>query len=295
MAQHSDIVAHASACCLRLQSTVRWRTEGRRGTLQRAPRYCRACHPLILCALLAPVSRGAALQEVLGRAANAAVQEAAVLSSLACTEKVVETKFDQKEKLEEQRRHVFDYLVMIDTSDGEIEVTESRMEQAAPKKQDHALLASTGFATMMLILHPYFQYSFRFTDGGVQEDSGRNWRKILFEFQPGKRSPSVLRVSDREYPLGWQGEILVDETTGRAGLVRAHLGAKLEDIGLQSLITEVRYGPAEAGSGISDWVPTAATVDLRTKARHWRNMHTFSTYRRFEVTTVERQERKAVE
>lgn len=237
---------------------------------------------------------GAELPELLDRAAGAAVQEAAALSSLTCSEKVTEIKFGQKEKLEEQRRHVFDYLVMIDNSDGEIEVTESRMEQNAPKKQDHALLASTGFATMMLILHPYFQYSFHFTDGGVVEDSGKSWRKVLFEFQPGKKSPSVLRVSGREYPLGWQGEILLDEATGRAGLVRAHLGAKLEDIGLESLVTEVRYGPAEL-PGVQDWVPLAATVDLHTRARHWRNVHTFTGYKRFEVTTVERTEKKVAE
>src|ERR1019366_2955080 len=36
------VVAHASACCRGLQPTARLRTEVRRGTLKRAPQYCRA-------------------------------------------------------------------------------------------------------------------------------------------------------------------------------------------------------------------------------------------------------------
>jgi len=258
-------------------------------------RLSRAAQCCGIWVLLAPPGRSAGLEEMLDRAAKAATHEAVALSSLACTENVVETRFNEKDKLEVQRRRLFDYLVMIDSTDGEIAVTESRMEQSAVKKQNQALLASTGFATMMLILHPFFQYSYHFTDKGVQVDSGRSWREIDFEHMSGKRSPSVLRVSGREYPLGWRGEILVDEPTGRVGLVRARLGAPLEDIGLESLMTEVRYGPAQPGLGITEWVPIEATVDLRTKHRHWRNTHTFSSYRRFEVVTVEKQERRAPE
>ncbi len=244
---------------------------------------------LLLCSLLPVAARCADLREILDRAAKAAEREAAVLSSLACTETVVETRFGPKDKPEQQRRQVFDYLAMIDNTDGELAVTESRMEQSkSPKKPPQAMLGSTGFATMLLILHPYFHYSFRFTDRGLQQDSGKSWRKIAFEFLGGKRSPSVLRVSDREYPLGWQGEILVDELTGHAGLVRAWLGKPMDDIGLEALTTEVRYGPPPS-TAINDWVPLAATVDLRTHHRHWRNTHTFTGYRRFDVVTVEKQ------
>jgi hypothetical protein len=243
---------------------------------------------ILFCALLAPAGKGAEL-DILQRGAEAALREVAALSALACTEQVVESKFDQKRKLEEQRRQAFDYFVMVETDDGDVSVTESRIEQGVRNRKERMpLLISTGFATMMLILHPYYRDSFHFTDLGVEQDSGRSWRRVGFEFISGKKSPGVLRVGTREYPLSWTGELLIDEPGGHVGMVRAHLGAPLEDIGLSSLAAEVRYGPANLEPAASEWLPLSATVDLTTRRQHWRNTHTFSNYKRFEVTAVEK-------
>ncbi len=243
---------------------------------------------ILFCTLLASTARGTE-PDSLRRAAASALREIAVLSTLACTEQVVESRFNEKQKLEEQRRHVFDYFVLVDTEDGGLGVTESRIEQSTKNKKElKPLLASTGFATIMLILHPYYQNSFEFTDLGVHEDSGRTWRKIGFQFIPGKKSPSVLRVSTREYALSWTGELLMDEVEGHVGLVRAHLGAPLDDIGLRSLSTEVRYGPAQLVPAASEWVPLSAVVDLNSRRQHWRNTHTFTNYKRFEVSVTDK-------
>ena len=162
--------------------------------------------------------RASALPALLDAAAKAAEREMAALSSVACTETVVETKVNQKDKTEERRRQTFDYLVLVDTDDGDLAITESRVEQSGGKKTEaKPLLASTGFATMMLILHPYYQNSFEFSDLGVVEEGGREWRRLGFEFRPGKRSPSVLRAGAREYPLAWKGEARLDEATGPGG------------------------------------------------------------------------------
>ena len=139
------------------------------------------------------------------------------------------------------------------------------------------LLASTGnFATMMLILHPYYQNSFEFSDLGIVEEGGRQlgagWDS---RFRPGKRSPSVLRAGAREYPLTWRGEVLLDEATGRIASVRASLGSQLEEIGLESLETTVRYGPVP-GQESAEWLPLEAVIDMKTRHQHWRNVHTFA-------------------
>jgi hypothetical protein len=245
---------------------------------------------LISIILAAALDRPPALPDFLDLAARSAEREIAALSSVACTETVVETKLTPKDKSEERRRRLFDYLVLFDTGDGGLAITESRVEQGATKKSDaKPLLASTGFATMMLILHPYYQNSFEFSDLGTVEEAGRQWRRLGFEFRPGKRSPSVLRAGAREYQLAWKGEVRMDEATGRISSIRASLGSQLEEIGLASLETSVRYGPPP-GQDSPDWLPLEAVIDLKTRHQHWRNVHTFGSYRRFEVTTTEKRE-----
>ncbi len=210
--------------------------------------------------------------------------------SVACTESVVETKENPKDKMEERRRQTFDYLVLMDTDDGDLAITESRVEQSGGKKTEaKPLLATTGFATLMLILHPYYQDSFEFSDLGVVEEGGREWRRLGFEFRPGKRSPSVLRAGAREYPLAWKGEARLDESTGQVASIHASLGSQLDEIGLEGLEATVRYGTAD-GRSAGDWLPLEAVIDLRTHHQHWRNVHTFSGYKHFDVTTTEKRE-----
>jgi hypothetical protein len=243
-------------------------------------------------AAFAVVGHAAAPGALLDEAAKAAEREISALSSVACTETVIETKFNQKDKTEERRRQIFDYLILIDADGGDLAVTESRVEQGGVRKAEaKPLLASTGFATLMLILHPYYQNSFEFTDLGTMEENGRHWRRLGFEFVPGRRSPSLLRSGAREYPLAWSGEVHIDEATGRVGLVHASLGSQLEEIGLDSLDATVRYGPV-AGQASQEWLPEEAVVDLKTRHQHWRNVHTFTGYKRFEVTTTEKRETK---
>ena len=245
-----------------------------------------------LMAMIALTTMGQAawLPSLLDIAAKSTEREIAALSSVACTETVVETKINQKDKTEERRRQTFDYLVLLDTDDGELAVTESRVEQGRSKTTGKPLLASTGFATMMLILHPFYQNSFEFSDLGYAEEGGRQWRRLGFEFRPGKRSPSILRAGAREYPLAWKGEVLLDEITGQVASIHASLGSQLEEIGLESLDAVVRYGP-QAGES-AEWLPTEAVVDLKTHHQHWRNVHTFGTYKKFGVDTTEKREVK---
>ena len=243
---------------------------------------------------LASLGRAGTEQGVLDLAARAAERAIMDLSSVACIETVVETKLNQKEKTEERRKRTFDYLVLLDTDDGDLSVTESRIEQGgANKTEAKPLLASTGFATLGLIFHPYYQNSFEFLDLGMVEEDGRQWRRLGFEFRPGKRSPGVLRAGAREYPLAWKGEARLDPATGSVASIQASLGAQLEEIGLKSLEASVRYGPPEVKDAARDsqeWLPLEAVIDLKTHHQHWRNVHTFGGYKHFDVTTTEKRE-----
>jgi hypothetical protein len=240
----------------------------------------------------AAVTHAADLPALLDTAAKAAEREIAALASVACTETVTETKLNLKDRTEERRRQTFDYLVLVDTDDGGLAVTESRVEQGNSRKTEgKPLLASTGFATMMLILHPYYQNSFAFSDLGTVEQDGRTWRRLGFAFVPGKRSPSILRSGAQEYALAWKGEALLDEASGQVASIHAGLGSQLEEIGVASLEVTVRFAPAAARDS-GQWLPVEAVIDLKTQHQHWRNVHAFGNYKRFEVTTTEKREAK---
>ena len=246
---------------------------------------------------LASAGRAGSLTDWTALAGKSAEREIAALASVACTETVAATKLDAKNKAEEQSRQTFDYVVLVDTEDGGLSVTESRIPQGKPqgKIQSKAtgmvepLLASTGFATMVAIFHPYFQNSFTFSDLGTTEEGGRQWRRLGFEFRPGQHSPGVLRSGAREYPLAWRGEALMDEKTGQMASIHASPGAQLEEIGLESLDVTVRYAP-QVGQETAEWLPVEATIDLKTAHQHWRNVHTFGPYKKFDVNTIERRE-----
>jgi hypothetical protein len=243
---------------------------------------------LVLASLAAVFVQAEDLTGFLERAGRQAEQTSERLSSMACTERVVQVKFDSNLKVLERRESTFDYLVMINAEGGEFSVEESRLEQkSAGKPASKPLIVSTGFATLLVILHPHFQPSFRFEDLGPLEEGGRKWRHVRFEHQSGMPTPTVLQVGQREYPIAWKGEAWLEESSGSAGRIKTELQDPLEDIGLQSLRAEVRYAPLPAAG---EWAPQQASVEAHTKHQHWRNTHEFSAFRRFEVNTQEKRE-----
>ena len=46
------------------------------------------------------------------------------------------------------------------------------------------------------------------------------------------------------------------------------------------------YGPVSVGRTPGQvWLPQSAVVEARTQRQHWRNLHQFSDYRRFSVSS----------
>jgi len=236
--------------------------------------------------LFANTLLGATFDELMEKAARAATREATFLGSVACTESVVESKLDVRNKPESQSKRSYDYFALIDLSEGDLSVNESRIEQGKARTNKQ-LLQSTGFAMLSLIFHPFFQTSFTFSDDGTEHAGNVVWHKIGFQYRPGKRSPTLLRTGAREYPISWAGEAWVDEQTGRVARIHANVVAQLDEIGIKSMEANVRYGSAENLGENAEWVPLDAVVDLRTPHQHWRNTHTFGEFRKFEVSTVE--------
>lgn len=250
--------------------------------------------PLFLSLRLEVFASEISLELLLEKTGKRVQQLLERFSEVTCTEVVSQMKLGTNGKVYSQRKTTFDTLIILDTAENDISIEESRLEQGKPAKSKNAeksLLVTTGFSVFLLVFHPYFRSSFEFELGDTAEIGGQNLQVVRFQHVRGKRSPSVLQLRGRDYPLEWQGDALVDLRTGSVARITARLKASMEDVGLKSLSSEVTYLPVTfIGAGETQWLPSMAMVEAESIQQHWKNTHQFSNYRLFSVTTTSKTE-----
>jgi hypothetical protein len=207
-------------------------------------------------------------------------------SAVTCIETVEQNKLGDDGKVLLQKSSAYDYLVLLQLSGDDLMVQESRLLKGKPgKESDRPLLATSGFSTIALIFHPHFRPSFIFTDEG-DDPAAPALHRVHFEHIHGKRSPAVLQLRSRDYPIEWQGTAWIDRASGNVARVEATLKASLEDIGLKRLDTKVHYSPVVLqGHAAASWMPVDAQIEADTTHQHWHNTHKFTAYREFSVST----------
>jgi hypothetical protein len=240
----------------------------------------------------APASSGAGtLDNLLALTGTQVVGFLDQFSDVKCTEHVEQEKLGKDGKVELKDESTYDYLVILTNPGGELSLDESRLavKAAKPDKKNMPLLVSNGFATLFLIFHPYYAESFQFAllqDEGVE---GHQFSKVSFHHVPGTRSPAALALRGREYPLELSGTAWIDPQTGVITKIVAEIGPSMEDVGLKSLRSEVEFAPTPFRDMKQPyWFPAQASVEVETKRQHWRNIHRFTDYKRFSVSTEER-------
>ncbi len=232
------------------------------------------------------------LETVLARAGEEAGLFWKQFSSIACTETVEQAKLDPEGKLLNYRKASYDYLVFLQWTGGELRVEESRILQSEtkPKKikrpTHRPLLVTNGFSTLLVVFHPNFQSSYRFTLGRQEPAGGKALLRIDFEQVTGAPTPAALVLKQRTYPLEWKGSAWIDPDSGAVVRIKTGLKRPLTEIGLLALNAEVVYAPYRFADGDdSYWLPTRAVITAQTKRQRWRNVHRFSDYKRFSVKT----------
>ena len=210
-------------------------------------------------------------------------------SEVTCTEVVSQMKLGPSGKVASQTKATFDTLIILQMTDDDISIEESRLEQGKSvkgKNTEKSLLVTNGFSVFLMVFHPSFRSSFEFELGDTNDFGGQRMQVVHFQQVRGKRSPSALQLRGRDYPLEWQGEAWVDPGTGYVARMTATLKTSLEDVGLKSLSSEVVYQPVTfVGAGETQWLPSVAMIEAVSLKQHWRNTHQFSNYRLFSVST----------
>ena len=212
-------------------------------------------------------------------------------SDVKCTEQVRQEKLGKDNKVELKEDSTFDYLVILTNTGGELNLSESRIpvREAKRDRKNTSMLLSNGFATLFLVFHPYYAEAFKFTLAGQEVIGGRSLAKISFEHVPGMKSPAALALRGKEYPLELTGMAWVDPQTGSIAKLEAGIANTLQDVGLKALNSEIDFAPMPfADSKEVYWFPTQARVEVETPRQHWRNLHQFTAYKKFSVSTEEK-------
>jgi hypothetical protein len=230
------------------------------------------------------------LTDLLGRTGDRTSLFLDQFSDVKCTEQVRQEKLGKDDKIELKEDSTYDYLVILTNAGGELNLSESRIpvRAAKPDRRNTSMLLSNGFATLFLVFHPYYSEAFRFTLAGEDVIDGRVLERIHFEHIAGMKSPAALALRGREYPLELTGTAWIEPDSGSIVKIQAGIADTLQDVGLKALTSQIDFAPLLFGDGKAVyWFPTQARVEVETPRQHWRNLHQFTAYKKFSVSTEE--------
>jgi hypothetical protein len=240
---------------------------------------------LLMSASRASAAPGLAetLDQLLDRTAGVVQGSLQQLSDVACTEVVSQDKLEKNNKVEYKEKSTFDYVLLVQSNAGEPTLVESRLpKEQAQHKRNLPLLVTNGFATLVLVFHPYYRGGFEFTVLGDEVANDRTYVKVSFRHIKGLRTTTALLVRGREYALDLEGVAWIDKDTGTVLRINARLKEPMDDIGLRAMQADVLYAPVTfQGAPQAYWLPSQAVIDVQSAHQHWRNLHRFTAYRQF--------------
>jgi hypothetical protein len=209
-------------------------------------------------------------------------------SDLACKEAVTQIVLNDSGHAIYRENSSYDYQLISTSDAGDFKFTETRApHNPAFRDPARTLLVTSGFSSLLLIVHPKYEASYTFEPAGNETISGVSYDMIRFVPVPGASSPATLRLRGKNFPLPMAGTLWIDPQNGTIVKLEAKVEG-LKDLGLAGMRSEVRYAPHTFhGPDESVWIPESAVIDVDTPRQHWRNQHKFSDYKRFNVNVQE--------
>lgn len=230
------------------------------------------------------------LDDLLQRTSKQTTEFLDQFSDVKCTEQVRQEKLGKDDKVDLKEDSTYDYLIILGNEGGELTLSESRLplHEAKKDRKNTSMLLSNGFATLFLVFHPLYADAFKFTLTGEEEVGGRILQKVSFQHISGMKSPAALALRGREYPLELQGTAWIEPESGSVTRIEAGIADSLQDVGLKSLSSDIEFAPLTfKNAKQAYWFPTEARVEVETSRQHWRNLHQFTQYKKFSVSTEE--------
>jgi hypothetical protein len=210
-------------------------------------------------------------------------------SDLTCKESVTQIVLNNSGHTLYRENSAYDYQFEATSASGSLKFNETR-ESRNPSFRDPArtLLVTTGFASLLLVVHPMYEASYVFENAGNESIGGVSYAMIRFVPVPGGSSPASLRLRGKNYPLPLSGTLWIEPQSGAIVKLEALVDSSMSDLGLSGLRSEVHYAlHTFRDPEASVWIAESAVIDVDTPRQHWRNLHKFSDYKRFNVNVHE--------
>jgi hypothetical protein len=210
-------------------------------------------------------------------------------SDLTCKESVTQLIVNGSGHTIYRENSSFDYQFETTGQGDSFKFTETR-ESHNPAFRDpgRTLLVTTGFASLLLVAHPMYEASYTFESSGNETIGGVSYDVIRFAPVPGATSPASLRLRGRNYPLPMSGTLWIEPQSGAIVKLEAKVDSSLSDLGLAGMRSEVHYTTHTFHNpDQSIWIADSAIIDVETPRQHWRNLHRFTDYKRFNVNVQE--------
>ena len=210
-------------------------------------------------------------------------------SDLTCKESVTQLVLNGSGRTIYRENSAYDYQFQTSQQNSIWKFNETR-ESRNPAFRDPArtLLVTTGFASLLLVAHPMYEASYEFEPDGAETIGEASYLRIRFKPIPGASSPASLRLRGRNYPLPLSGTLWIEPQSGAVVKIEATVDSGLSDIGLAGMHSEVHFALHQFHEQEETvWVPESATIDVETPRQHWRNLHRFTAYKRFNVNVHE--------
>jgi hypothetical protein len=163
----------------------------------------------------------------------------------------------------------------------------ARTSARVSARQTGAPPLAQGFASMWIRFYPSNRPESDFRYLGRQKIDGHQVFVLAFAQKPGSvRMPGEVRLKDETIPVYYQGIAWVDASDFRIVRLRTDLLAPLAAISLTRLTAEIEFANTQAaGFAAPLWLPKAVEVTSELSGRRFRDLHSYSKYRSFQVHT----------
>lgn len=243
--------------------------------------------PAAFTSLVVKAQSASGIDDVLSKTHAEVAQFAEQFSLIRYEEDFVQQKLKNNDRVAYKQETFFDSIIRVRFDDGKMNVDEQRLAERLPRKPESRPLMSTyGFSTLAMIFHPYYESSFHFTDGGVDSLDGKALTEIHFVHIPETPTPVLYQMVGADKPMEVSGTAWVDPATGDIYRIQADLDFNSDNIGIKKIRADVAFSPVTLkGKTSPEILPSVATIDLETAKQHWRNIHRYSDYRAYRVST----------
>ena len=188
----------------------------------------------------------------------------------------------------------FQYLLLAKPEKWGLGLEELRADEhggrTASKGLNAGLMLTSGFATASLLLHPSYQSGATFRLLGKQVLAGHQCYAVAFAQIPAKAQMIERFDANKETVLVlFQVMAWIDTATYKIVRLRSDLLAPQPKIRLQRQTTEITYLPVQFKQiAAAMWLPSEVAVTVEWGGRTFRNSHTYSRFRVFNIEMKDR-------